>query len=231
MEKKNTILLTVIAVATLLVAVVGATFAYFTATTNPDGNGGTDTVNTTTVGDIDLEMAPVTVSNDLKYPGGFLVVGASVTATDSDTTNDFDLTYQLNGTISNGTATELTWTLYEVASQVATPVTGCTVNEVQVGEETRYNYTGCTVDATILGGTEVKTGKVAAATGEGLDTPGTATVTATGETLTSSNSGAATYYYLVVEYPNKESSQDADQGKSVTATLTKLTNVQSAVHS
>ena len=30
-NKKNTILLTVIAVATLLVAVVGATFAYFTA--------------------------------------------------------------------------------------------------------------------------------------------------------------------------------------------------------
>ena len=29
MEKKNTLLLTVIAVATLLVAVVGATFAYF----------------------------------------------------------------------------------------------------------------------------------------------------------------------------------------------------------
>lgn len=32
MEKKNTILLTVIAIATLLVAVVGATFAYFIAT-------------------------------------------------------------------------------------------------------------------------------------------------------------------------------------------------------
>ena len=32
MERKNTILLTVIAIATLLVAVVGATFAYFTAT-------------------------------------------------------------------------------------------------------------------------------------------------------------------------------------------------------
>lgn len=34
MEKKNTMLLTVVAVATLLVAVVGATFAYFTATGN-----------------------------------------------------------------------------------------------------------------------------------------------------------------------------------------------------
>ena len=44
MERKNTILLTVIAVATLLVAVVGATFAYFTATiqddrTTENGNG------------------------------------------------------------------------------------------------------------------------------------------------------------------------------------------------
>lgn len=36
MEKKNTILLTVIAIATLLVAVVGATFAYFTATVSVD---------------------------------------------------------------------------------------------------------------------------------------------------------------------------------------------------
>ena len=39
-NRKNTILLTVIAVATLLVAVVGATFAYFTAK-----GGGTVTNN------------------------------------------------------------------------------------------------------------------------------------------------------------------------------------------
>lgn len=43
MEKKNTILLTVIAVATLLVAVVGATFAYFTA------QGGTSSTANVTV--------------------------------------------------------------------------------------------------------------------------------------------------------------------------------------
>ena len=46
MEKKNTILLTVIAVATLLVAVVGATFAYFTATNSTSGEGGTTDVTT-----------------------------------------------------------------------------------------------------------------------------------------------------------------------------------------
>ena len=56
MDKKNTMLLTVIAVATLLVAVVGATFAYFTASvTNSatstavqatSGNAGTVVLNT-----------------------------------------------------------------------------------------------------------------------------------------------------------------------------------------
>ena len=38
MDKKNTMLLTVIAVATLLVAVVGATFAYFSIVQNAEGN-------------------------------------------------------------------------------------------------------------------------------------------------------------------------------------------------
>lgn len=46
-NKKNTILLTVIAVATLLVAVVGATFAYFTAT-GSDSKEGNVTVTTGT---------------------------------------------------------------------------------------------------------------------------------------------------------------------------------------
>ena len=46
MERKNTMLLTVIAVATLLVAVVGATFAYYSISTTNDNN--TTVVNTQT---------------------------------------------------------------------------------------------------------------------------------------------------------------------------------------
>lgn len=55
-NRKNTILLTVIAVATLLVAVVGATFAYFTA----QGNGGASkavTVTTHTTDSATFEIA------------------------------------------------------------------------------------------------------------------------------------------------------------------------------
>jgi len=50
MDKKNTMLLTVIAVATLLVAVVGATFAYFTATASNQGETINVTGSTTDVG-------------------------------------------------------------------------------------------------------------------------------------------------------------------------------------
>lgn len=46
MERKNTMLLTVIAVATLLVAVVGATFAYY-AVTNENNNSTTNVTTTT----------------------------------------------------------------------------------------------------------------------------------------------------------------------------------------
>ncbi len=49
MEKKNTLLLTVIAVATLLVAVVGATFAYFSLSTT-GGSNTTATISTPKIG-------------------------------------------------------------------------------------------------------------------------------------------------------------------------------------
>ena len=68
MEKKNTILLTVIAIATLLVAVVGATFAYF-ATTEEYNNVTTLTATTpsassvfkTEGGTIALTVEPITM--------------------------------------------------------------------------------------------------------------------------------------------------------------------------
>ncbi len=47
MDKKNTMLLTVIAVATLLVAVVGATFAYFAVSVTGDGSTSTNVTGST----------------------------------------------------------------------------------------------------------------------------------------------------------------------------------------
>ena len=226
MEKKNTILLTVIAVATLLVAVVGATFAYFTATNSTSGSGGTTDVTTDTVGAVNLKMEAVTINNEVKYPGGFLVVGAKVTATDNDTNNDFDVTYTVNGTITNNTRTPLNWTLYELSTEVTEPTTGCTLEQTQVGDELHYSYADtCAANATITGGTEVTTGTVDAYT----DSEVSAAVTAANEALKSSNSGTTTYYYLVVEYPDTDASQDEDQGQTIAAELTNVTGAQAEV--
>ena len=53
-EKKNTMLLTVIAVATLLVAVVGATFAYFSLSITNNSNATSATVTAGKVGTVEL---------------------------------------------------------------------------------------------------------------------------------------------------------------------------------
>jgi hypothetical protein len=54
MDKKNTLLLTVIAVATLLVAVVGATFAYFSVTATNTDTSSAITATTEAVGTVAL---------------------------------------------------------------------------------------------------------------------------------------------------------------------------------
>ena len=215
MQKNNAALLGLVAVATLLVAVVGVTFAYFTASTANSGAGENATITTTTIGDVTLTMGAGTTTNVLEYPGGYMVVGASVTGTHTGTT-PYNTTYTVNGNISNGTTTQLTWTLYEVASSVATPVSGCTVKETTAVGSTQYTYTGCTVSTAITNGTKVKQGTVAAS--------GSADVIATGETLTTTTAGAKTYYYLVVHYPETNQPQNADQGKSITASLTNISN-------
>ena len=115
MEKKNTLLLTVIAVATLLVAVVGATFAYFGSFTNTVTEGTDINVTTqpsksstfiTSAAEIELEVAsadmvkgdgtdsePVATSDDK-------TISATLTseATDVFTICSFNVVYTANHT-------------------------------------------------------------------------------------------------------------------------------------
>ena len=54
-DKKNTMILTIVAVATLLVAVVGATFAYFSTGISGGATTTTATVTTATPGSIVID--------------------------------------------------------------------------------------------------------------------------------------------------------------------------------
>lgn len=240
MEKKNTILLTVIAVATLLVAVVGATFAYFTATTQTGtGAGTTATDTTTTVGGTNLELAPIANvegAADMKYPGGKMVVGGKVTASATGD-NTYNMTYTVNAEIDTtalGSSTsEVKWTLYEVADEVTGKlVDTCHLDEVADGNNKNYSYSGCTVNSGITSGTAVLGEAKAVGTGTISTHTAKTTITATDEALSGVKAGTnqTTVYYLVVEYVNANSNQAVtDAGKAITASIISITDGKAAV--
>ena len=148
MEKKNTLLLTVIAVATLLVAVVGATFAYFGSfTTTVDSRAG---VNVTTGASKSSQFVTTAASLKLNVAGSEMLKGtgdaSSVGTLDGDNAT---LTVTLTADDPN-TTTTCTYDIYFNYSSTAkygageTPVTEGTNNK-------EFTYTlapseGITVD-------------------------------------------------------------------------------------
>ena len=220
MEKKNTILLTVIAVATLLVAVVGATFAYFTASSSVTGDGNEGTVNTATnIGSVAINQTDIAASNNTIYPGTMNYVGTIIQATKTDTTENFTLDYSLTGTVSVTTAFkhDITWKLYKVAASEATPVSCAEVAENATATGTQYSQS-CTL-GTSLTGDSVGTGSLVA---KGTLTAGETSSSVSYADGSVDTDGGSDYYYLVVEYPNKQENQNDDQGKDIKMTINKV---------
>ena len=81
MEKKNMVLLTVIAVATLLVAVVGATFAYFTAQSTTTGNSTTTSATTRELAALSWTAGTDKGESPSVYPGYMAYQSYELTAT------------------------------------------------------------------------------------------------------------------------------------------------------
>lgn len=112
MEKKNTVLLTVIAIATLLVAVVGATFAYFAASVEGEDK---TTITTTTQGVDAFAYTPeTTMSLDVTTALMAQAVANNTTAAVSD-----EKTAQVTLTAGSGEATctyDLVWNELEDAA-------------------------------------------------------------------------------------------------------------------
>ena len=220
MEKKNTILLTVIAVATLLVAVVGATFAYFTATSSVTGEAhSTGEIDTATVGSVGITQTDLGPSANQIYPGTMNWVGISVAATKSATDANFTITYNVTGdvTLDQAFAFDVKWRLYAVTKNVAEPVT-CPEQPTATPDASGTQYTLICSEA------EEFDSPVA----QGTITAGQTTSEVTFNDQTASTAGGTTYYYLVVEYPNQQKDQNADQGRNITATLDKVTITNTA---
>ena len=125
---------------------MGATFAYFTASTQTSGSAEA-TVTTTK-----LQGATITFNSAeskfelLKYPGGLAVYGAKATIAKQEMSdpNDYEATFNLKIDYTNETDTDLTWDLYMVESEYAKldeeETTTCKLHQKGEGNETQFWY-------------------------------------------------------------------------------------------
>ena len=230
MEKKNMVLLTVIAVATLLVAVVGATFAYFTATvqdTREDGSGKGETkvtagsiANTTVVSNVSQAAGKFEATG--VYPGHTEVAGLSVKAThnkEEATNTKINIVYDVTSNtfakdeieinVYKKADEELSLTNYFNCKHTSSPQDG---NVVQFSETCDKEPDSLVSELQAVKLTEEP---VKLDTGEKNDI-----VLAT-DTITTNNTEAKTInYYVVVQFKNNSSGQNASMNATLDGKIT-----------
>lgn len=207
MEKKNMILLTVIAVSTLLVAVVGATFAYFTATTTSQGNNTTTRVTTQQIAGTDWTATSKSGMSPAVYPGYMAYQEYLLDASTGEAGSIAKYDLSIQGTIDAAFNTDVTYEVYAVTQSGAPTYTfnAGTSSQVTEGNQYRYSIAGASFDKgaqlTLVKSGTLTEGKTAIETGVTID------------------GGSKRYYVLVLKYANKEESQDTQQAKTFTAQL------------
>ena len=213
MEKKNMVLLTVIAVATLLVAVVGATFAYFSISTQNAFGGGTADQGKTNITASNAQTADqITVAQASEagsftaegvYPGHKEVAAIKVTAKSAQSTApNVKITY--NTTTNDFADGSLKISLYrkDTEETVSANYFQCEKKSVE-----SKLYEECAKDETDLGTSLVSTNIVKATSAY--------TLTASNK-VNVSTTGADTFYYVVVEFIDTKADQNAGaSGKSL----------------
>ena len=199
MERKNTILLTVIAIATLLVAVVGATFAYFTAQFN---------VNNDEDANKKVEIQPTTVAP--VYPGYQIVKALHVTG--SGDGNAASVKVNITGSIGEnmGKASHVKITIYkgtEKGENTEVSFSSKPVTQTE-GSTTKYYDAG-----------ELATGSASkVSSAEWTQTEQTVSRSFTINNITGTTN---VYYFVVVEYINDNTqAQDAEKEETISLTLT-----------
>ena len=142
-NRANTLLLTVIGVATLLVAVIGATFAYFTATIDQGEEGTTITVGAgklkITYASEDGTMENIQKAEDIKPEEDEAALTKTFTITGENSTNSI-MPYYIDLVITENQFLEdaLTYTLSSTNSagngDVVEAIDATVIPEVQVGD-------------------------------------------------------------------------------------------------
>lgn len=229
MEKKNMVLLTVIAVATLLVAVVGATFAFFTATvqdTREEGSGQGQT--NVTAGSIANTTVVSNVSNTAGkfektgvYPGHIEAAGLSVTAThnkEEATNTKINIVYDV--TSNEFAKDEIEINVYKSDSDLSlNDYFKCQhTSSPQDGNVVQFSETCAKEPDSLV--SELEAEKLTTQPVK-LDTGAKNDIVLATDTITTSGTQAKTVnYYVVVQFKNNESEQNESMNAKLDGKIT-----------
>ena len=211
MEKKNMILLTVIAVSTLLVAVVGATFAYFTATSTATGNTNKTTVTTAEIASTGYTFEKEENDGTLVYPGYMAVMTYKLTAAgDSSSIATYDLNLAMN--VPTDFGSDVSYAIYTEDASTATgtfKAGSAVIDTTTTAGEAHYYINGSSFTKNNM--TELK----ATTAVTGSDSEQVFNI-ATNATI---QGGVTRWYKVVLTYKNNTAAAQAAQGKTFNANL------------
>ena len=198
MKKKYQIALVVIG---CLIALIGLSYAYFMVNSNTVGNTGSTTVKTVTIEDVGFNIEGLLEFNDLDiYPGHKNISKIKVTAFGNNDTINYKLVWEGINTLN----TPLKYYVYKASTNEEATIT-CQKETEQIGATKKY-YETCTNNNFDNLGEIVETGEINK-TDEKKEF-----ILKTNEVIKGTEEGRVIYYYIVLEYPNLEESQNIDMG-------------------
>jgi hypothetical protein len=198
MKKKYQIALVVIG---CLIALIGLSYAYFMVNSNTVGNTGSANIKTVTIEDVGFNIEGLLEFNDLDiYPGHKNISKIKVTAFGNNDTINYKLVWEGINTLN----TPLKYYVYKASTNEEATIT-CQKQIEQIGTTKKY-YETCTNNNFDNLGEIVETGEITK-TEEKKEF-----VLKTNEIVKGTEEGRVIYYYIVLEYPNLEESQNIDMG-------------------
>ena len=206
MKEKNK---KMIVIVTSLLLVVGVSLAYFTASVLLGGDGTSVTGSTTTIQDSTLIVEGTLEFNDLDiYPGHQSISSIKVTATGNNELIPYNLIWKGTNTLN----TPLNYTVYKTSSSIEVSSSCEKKSEVMGGAKIYYEE--CTISNLESLGSHITEGTITTSEAE------TRVELIGDEFITSTQNGTSWYYYVILEYPNLEESQNIDMGGTFNGEIT-----------
>ena len=190
-----------------LLLVISVSFAYFLASTIFSGKGSSVSGTAATIGSSEIVVEGSLEFNDLDiYPGHKNVSSIKITATGDNELIPYNVIW--NG--SNSLNTPLNYTVYKTTSEIEVTA-NCNKVTGNLGSSKIY-YEECTINNEDQLGSIVASGTINKGSNKVTLIPD--------EFITSTSTGTTVYYYVILEYPNLEESQNIDMGGSFNGEIT-----------